>query len=183
MHYYAYIHIRFYPHLVKYVRIKLVEASDRVLMAFDEKLQAEALENLTNRKTTLIEQGYSKQEMAEVLLKVGVKAVTDTVISLSNGIEMPYGLAVWAAGNSPLPLVVDLIEQNEKQKEKSTWGRGRLVYKTYFLNVLNVFIYMQYLMLIMDSLTLRVTALAVCYVLCVLCHVMYMYVKSSVQLL
>jgi NADH:ubiquinone reductase (non-electrogenic) len=116
---------------VKYVRIKLVEASDRVLMAFDEKLQAKALDDLTNRKTTLIEQGYIQQEMTEVLLKVGVKAVTDTVISLSNGVEMPYGLAVWAAGNGPLPLVVDLIEQSEKQKEKSAWGRGRLVDRMY----------------------------------------------------
>jgi NADH:ubiquinone reductase (non-electrogenic) len=98
-------------------------------MAFDEKLQAKALDDLTNRKTSLIEQGYIQQEMTEVLLKVGVKAVTDTVISLSNGIEMPYGLAVWAAGNGPLPLVVDLIEQSEKQKEKSSWGRGRLDFK------------------------------------------------------
>jgi NADH dehydrogenase FAD-containing subunit len=30
---------RFYPHLIQFVRIKLVEASDRVLMAFDEELQ------------------------------------------------------------------------------------------------------------------------------------------------
>lgn len=62
-------------------------------------------------------------EMTEVMLSVGVKAVTGTHLDLSDGSSMPYGLAVWAAGNGPLPLVLDLIEAIDEQKEKASWGR------------------------------------------------------------
>lgn len=62
-------------------------------------------------------------EMTEVMLSVGVKAVTGTHLDLSDGSSMPYGLAVWAAGNGPLPLVLDLIEAVDEQKEKASWGR------------------------------------------------------------
>lgn len=61
--------------------------------------------------------------MTEVLLKVGVKAVTGTQLELSDGSSIPYGLAVWAAGNGPLPLVLDLIQAVDEQKEKASWGR------------------------------------------------------------
>lgn len=67
--------------------------------------------------------------MTEVLLKVGVKAVTGTQLELSDGSTIPYGLAVWAAGNGPLPLVLDLIQAVDDQKEKAAWGRyQRLAY-------------------------------------------------------
>ena len=62
-------------------------------------------------------------EMTEVMLKVGVKAVTGTQLELSDGSSIPYGLAVWAAGNGPLPLVLELIEGVKEQKEKAAWGR------------------------------------------------------------
>lgn len=67
-------------------------------------------------------------EMTEVLLKSGVTAVTGTHIDLSDGTSIPYGLAVWAAGNGPLPLVLDLIERVDEQKEKAAWGRYRIYY-------------------------------------------------------
>ncbi|CAM9533373.1 unnamed protein product [Scytosiphon promiscuus] len=118
---------RFYPHLLKYVRIKLIEASDKVLSVFDGALQKAAVSSLTERATTLIDEGLIETEMTEVLLKVGVKAVTGTQLELSDGSSIPYGLAVWAAGNGPLPLVLDLIQAVDDQKEKAAWGRGRLV--------------------------------------------------------
>ncbi|CAM9578122.1 unnamed protein product, partial [Laminaria digitata] len=118
---------RFYPHLLKYVRIKLIEASDKVLTAFDGALQKAAVSSLTERKTKLMKEGLIETEMTEVMLKVGVKAVTGTHLDLSDGSSVPYGLAVWAAGNGPLPLVLDLIEAVDEQKEKAKWGRGRLV--------------------------------------------------------
>eukprot|EP00904_Undaria_pinnatifida_P011571 jgi/Undpi1/7544/HiC_scaffold_22.g10017.m1 len=118
---------RFYPHLLKYVRIKLIEASDKVLTAFDGALQKAAVSSLTERKTKLVEEGLIETEMTEVMLKVGVKAVTATHLDLSDGSSIPYGLAVWAAGNGPLPLVLDLIKSIDEQKEKASWGRGRLV--------------------------------------------------------
>ena len=58
-----------------------------------------------------------------MMLKVGVKAVTATHLDLSDGSSIPYGLAVWAAGNGPLPLVLDLIKSIDEQKEKASWGR------------------------------------------------------------
>lgn len=65
-----------------------------------------------------------QMEMTEVMLKVGVKAVTGTHVELSDGSSIPYGLAVWAAGNGPLPLVLDLIDGVDEQKEKAAWGRS-----------------------------------------------------------
>ena len=37
--------------------------------------------------------------------------VTKDVIKLGNGEELPYGVCVWSAGNSPQPLVQQLVEQ------------------------------------------------------------------------
>ena len=37
---------RYYPHLLPYVRIKVLEASDRVLMQFEQNLQAVAVKDL-----------------------------------------------------------------------------------------------------------------------------------------
>jgi NADH dehydrogenase FAD-containing subunit len=81
------------------VRIKLVEASDRVLMMFDEALQQEAVNQLTEAPKKLLEQGLIAKDMTEVLLKVGVKEVKEREIVLSDGRAIPYGLAVWAAGS------------------------------------------------------------------------------------
>lgn len=89
---------KFYPHLLPFVRIKLVEASDRVLTMFDEALQQEAVKRLTEAPQKLLEQGLIAKDMTEVLLKVGVKEVKDREIVLSDGGTIPYGLAVWAAG-------------------------------------------------------------------------------------
>ncbi len=80
------------------MRIKLVEASDRVLMMFDEALQDEAVKALTAAPQRLLEQGLIAKDMTEVLLKVGVKEVKEREIELSDGRAIPYGLAVWAAG-------------------------------------------------------------------------------------
>ncbi len=118
---------KFYPHLLQFVRIKLVEASDRVLMMFDEALQGEAIKRLTEAPKKLVEQGLIAKDMTEVLLKVGVKEVRNREMVLSDGSVIPYGLAVWAAGNGPLPLVLDLIKQLPEQEAKQGFGRGRLV--------------------------------------------------------
>lgn len=54
----------------QYVRIKLVEASDRVLTMFDEALQVEAIKRLTETPSKLLETGLVGKDMTEVLLKV-----------------------------------------------------------------------------------------------------------------
>lgn len=111
----------------QFVRIKLVEASDRVLMMFDGALQQEAVRQLTEAPPKLLEQGLITKDFTEVLLKVGVKEVKEREIVLSDGGTIPYGLAVWAAGNGPLPLVQNLIKRVPEQEAKQGFGRGRLV--------------------------------------------------------
>ena len=60
----------------QYVRVVLLEASDKVLMAFDGDLQEAALEKLRSN-----EQGIA----IDVRLSAGVKEVTADEIFLSDG--------------------------------------------------------------------------------------------------
>ena len=66
---------RYYPRLLKYVRITLVEAGNAVLAVFDETLQKEALTRLTERETDLVKDGFIEKEMTTVILRAGVKEV------------------------------------------------------------------------------------------------------------
>lgn len=115
---------RYYPHLLDYVQIKLIEASDRVLMAFDEALQKNALETLSQRRRS---SDPEAEPMVQVLLKAGVKQVEASEITLADNTTIPYGLSVWAAGNGPLPLVMDMIKTCPQQDEMQQAARGRLV--------------------------------------------------------
>jgi len=118
---------RYYPDLLKYVRITLVEASGAVLQMLDETLQREALKKLLERKTKLISAGYINQEMVRVLLNVGVSEVKDSSVLLNSGEEINYGFCVWAAGNGPVPLVLEMIQKIPQQQEMQSKARGRLV--------------------------------------------------------
>mmetsp|Transcript_7977 Transcript_7977/g.12091 ORF Transcript_7977/g.12091 Transcript_7977/m.12091 type:complete len:428 (-) Transcript_7977:13-1296(-) len=118
---------RFYPDLIQYTSLKLVEASGNVLMAFDKELQTKALKDLLERPTTLIKDGYISYELTEVILNAGVEKITDTEVILKNGESISYGFCVWAAGNGPLPLVVEAIQSIDVQNSLSKWGKGRLV--------------------------------------------------------
>jgi len=113
---------KYYPKLVPYVRVKVIEASDKVLMAFDSALQAKAIETLQAR--TAVEGGLP---LVEVLLKAGVQEVTPNKIKLSNNQSLPYGLAVWAAGIGPLPLILDMTKRIEEQAALQNVARGKLV--------------------------------------------------------
>ena len=117
---------RYFRNVLKYVRIYLIEAGDAVLPVFDKALQTEALNKLNNRKTSLIREGIIEKEMTEVLLKAGVSEITDRVVSLSSGRDIPYGFCVWAAGNGPVPIILDLIEGVDQQKAAQSKARGRL---------------------------------------------------------
>lgn len=61
----------------QYVRIKLVEASDRVLTMFDEALQVEAIKRLTETPSKLLETGLVGKDMTEVLLKVSLDSCVE----------------------------------------------------------------------------------------------------------
>ena len=105
---------KYYPELLRYVSIKVIEASPTVLAPFDVSLQEEAIRQL-ERPTTV--KGGDKPgatpdlyKLSEILLNRGVSEVTERTIVLSDGEEIPYGMAVWAAGNGPLPITLRIID-------------------------------------------------------------------------
>jgi len=117
---------RYYPKLLKYVSVKLVEAGNAVLAVFDKTLQEEALVQLTQRESRLVKEGLIDKEMTSVLLQAGVKEVGEKFIELTSGEKLPYGFCVWAAGNGPLPVVLDTVNQIEEQKAAQGKARGRI---------------------------------------------------------
>eukprot|EP00594_Rhizosolenia_setigera_P014086 CAMPEP_0178965062 /NCGR_PEP_ID=MMETSP0789-20121207/16048_1 /TAXON_ID=3005 /ORGANISM="Rhizosolenia setigera, Strain CCMP 1694" /LENGTH=673 /DNA_ID=CAMNT_0020649955 /DNA_START=62 /DNA_END=2083 /DNA_ORIENTATION=+ len=129
---------KYYPELLKYVRIKVIEASSSVLAPFDKSLQQAAIEQLTRsvaiqdyRVLDLLPERF---RLTELLLDSGVSEIKENVILLNDGREVPYGLSVWAAGNGPLPITLQAIEalsetENEEgksQTEAQAIARGRI---------------------------------------------------------
>lgn len=122
---------KYYPDLLKFVRIKVIEASSTVLAPFDKSLQEEAIKQM-NRAPTIKDPEVrnllpERFKLVELMLDSSVKEVTEKTIELNNGIVIPYGLSVWAAGNGPVPLTLQLIEAlgDDQAKEQSV-ARGRL---------------------------------------------------------
>lgn len=123
---------KYYPNLLKYVRIKVIEASPTVLAPFDKSLQTEAIAQLTRdiktKDTSVLNLLPEKFRLTELLLNSGVSEVKENLICLNDGTEIPYGLSIWAAGNGPLPFTLQLIEKLGKgsQSEAQSNARGRL---------------------------------------------------------
>ena len=123
---------KYYGELLKHVRIKVIEASSTVLMPFDKSLQREAIKQLTRaveiKNPFVASLVLGDFQLTELLLESGVGEVKEDVIVLNNGREIPYGMAVWAAGNGPLPLTLNLIDALEGTEQESVQAvaRGRL---------------------------------------------------------
>lgn len=123
---------KYYPELIKYVSIKIIEATNTVLAPFDKSLQEAAIEQLLRpssaRYDERISQLPSDFTLTELLLESGVKEVKETAVYLNNGKEIPYGLSVWAAGNGPLPITLQLIDNigEGEQADAQNISRGRL---------------------------------------------------------
>lgn len=79
------------------VRVVLVEASDRLLSSFDEKLSAHAIRSLA-------------QLGVEVMLSTRVTDIQPHAITLqaANTIVVNTANVIWAAGNAASPLLLDL---------------------------------------------------------------------------
>jgi NADH dehydrogenase FAD-containing subunit len=123
---------KYYPHLLKYVRIKVIEASSTILAPFDKSLQEEAVKQMqrqmviqqAGQRTSLLPDQF---ELVELLLDSSVSEVGENTIFLKDGRKIPYGLAVWAAGNGPIPLTLQVIEAlGREQAEWQNVGRGRI---------------------------------------------------------
>jgi len=117
---------RYYPQLLQFIKIKIIEASPTVLAPFDRNLQAAAIDALTRR--SIVGDEAQSLDLTELLLDSGVSEVSTDAIRLADGREIPYGLAVWAAGNGPLPITLQLIEElgAGAQSEAQSVARGRL---------------------------------------------------------
>jgi len=124
---------KFYPDLLKYVRIKVIEASPTILAPFDKTLQEEAIKQLTRDVMTkdpnVLNLLPEKFKLTELLLNSGVSEVKEDRILLNDGKEIPYGLAVWAAGNGPLPItlqLIDIFKDSAIQADAQAIARGRI---------------------------------------------------------
>ena len=122
---------KYYPTLLKHVRIKVIEASSSVLAPFDKALQEEAI-RVMNRAVEIKDadvRSYLPErfKLVELMLDQSVKEVTEKSILLNSGEKVDYGLAVWAAGNGPLPITLQLIEAlGKEQADEQGFARGRL---------------------------------------------------------
>jgi NADH dehydrogenase FAD-containing subunit len=122
---------KYYPKLLNYVRIKVIEASSVILAPFDKSLQEEAI-NQMQRQVQIQDEEVRKLlparfQLVELLLDSSVKEVTEKTILLNDGSSIDDGLAVWAAGNGPLPLTLNVIEKlGEQQSKHKNVARGRI---------------------------------------------------------
>lgn len=104
------------------MRLKIIEASPTILAPFDKSLQDEAIRQI--QRTSLLPEQF---ELTELLLESSVKEVGEDTIYLNDGKELKFGLAVWAAGNGPIPLTLQIIdEMGPEQAAQQEIGRGRL---------------------------------------------------------
>lgn len=122
---------KYYPKLLKFVRIKVIEASSTILAPFTKELQDEAITQMKRQVQIKDEEVRwllpARFELVELLLDSSVKEVTEKTIYLNNGKNIPYGLAVWAAGNGPLPLTLDLVNKlGAEQAKHQDVARGRI---------------------------------------------------------
>ena len=122
---------KYYPQLLKFIRIKVIEATATVLAPFDKSLQEDAINRIKEaprmrdpEAVALLPDGF---EMTELILETAVKEVTDKTIVLNEGRVLPYGMAVWAAGNGPLSITLQLIESlGNQQADQQQTARGRI---------------------------------------------------------
>jgi len=123
---------KYYPQLLKYVRIKVIEASSTILAPFDKSLQEEAITQM-NRNVKFKDPNMyrllpERFKLVELLLDSSVKEVTAKQILLNDGNVIDYGLSVWAAGNGPLPLTLQIVENlGDEQASEQNVARGRIV--------------------------------------------------------
>ena len=123
---------KYYPNLLKFVRIKVIEASSTVLAPFDKSLQEEAISRMKRQVAindpAILNLLPERFQLVELLLDSSVKEVTENTIMLNDGSNIDYGLAVWAAGNGPLPLTLQIVEKlGEAQSAEQSIARGRIV--------------------------------------------------------
>jgi NADH:ubiquinone reductase (non-electrogenic) len=100
-----------YPSLVPDVRIILLEATNKILSTFDEKLSEYALK-------------LFQRQRIEVRIDSIVIGVHEKELQLRDGTRIPYGLLVWSTGNTQTDFVASLPFAKD--------NAGRLITDRYF---------------------------------------------------
>lgn len=95
---------RKYPNLEKDIEVILVEAGDKLLNTFDEKLS-----EYTHK--------IFKRNKINVMMKSYITKVTDKEIFVNDGSHFNYGVLVWAAGNTATTLIKETtLPKNKRSK-------------------------------------------------------------------
>lgn len=95
---------RKYPNLEKDIEVILVEAGDKLLNMFDEKLS-----QYTHK--------IFKRNKINVMTKSYITKVTDKDIYINDGSHFNYGLLVWAAGNTATQLIKECTFTKNKRNK------------------------------------------------------------------
>ena len=91
------------------MKVTLVEASDKVLGAFDERMSKYALSTLEERGVHIqCGSAVTKITPEHMEMKVKVKTGHDLEDSASL-VQVPFGLLVWAGGLAPRPLTRSIL--------------------------------------------------------------------------
>jgi NADH dehydrogenase FAD-containing subunit len=116
---------RYYGDVLKYVRIKIVEAAPSILRPFEDGMKEEAIQRLTR---SIEIEGVGTIRPCEILLNRQVSEVTSTYVYFKDGEKVPYGMALWAAGIGQLPITTSLVEElaGTEQEKAQEFARGRL---------------------------------------------------------
>jgi NADH:ubiquinone reductase (non-electrogenic) len=81
-----------YPELTQFINVTLIEAGEKLLNSFDEKLSTYTMKNFLSQKIIVKTKSY-------------IQDVTEKEIFLNDGSKIPYGLLVWATGNIASELI------------------------------------------------------------------------------
>jgi len=109
-----------YGELAKDMRITLIEAGQELLGSFDDALSAYTLKHF-------------QRQAIEVMTGARVTRVEQDRLWLKSGLEIAYGLLVWATGNSPSDFVSGLPFTKDRE------GRIRVNGHLQVIDVKNVF--------------------------------------------
>jgi len=90
-----------YPELTHFINVTLIEAGDKLLGSFDERLSSYTMKNFLTQKIIVKTNSYIEQ-------------VTEMEILMNDGSKIPYGILVWATGN----IASDLINKTDLPKTK-----------------------------------------------------------------
>lgn len=108
---------KWFEHLVPFIKITLLEATDKILGTFDEALREYALK-LFYRKNIDVKFGSAVTE------------VKKNQVILANGTSIDFGILVWSGGIAPIEMMKDLDFKKSKSGMLLTNEYCELIEKT-----------------------------------------------------